>query len=61
MSDDSPPSATALRLGDPYTASEDERLEELARLLLTVPHVMAILKTVRDLGLPDAWLVSGGI
>lgn len=48
-------------LGNPYAAGEDMRLERLAGILKTVPHVMTILGTVRDLALPDAWLVSGGI
>ncbi len=53
--------ALSLRLGDPHTASEEERLAELTRILSGVPHVMHILRAVRDLRLPDAWLVSGGI
>jgi hypothetical protein len=53
--------AADIRLGDPRGASEQERLDRLARILGNVPHVMTILATVRDLGLPDAWLVSGGI
>jgi hypothetical protein len=50
-----------LRLGDPYAVSEQTRLARLAQILRSVPHVMEILKTLRDLRLPDAWLVSGGI
>ncbi|CTQ52321.1 hypothetical protein LP7551_00838 [Roseibium album] len=50
-----------LRLGAPYGASEDERIEVLKQILKTVPHVMEILRTIKDLKLPDAWLVSGGI
>ncbi|MBN8179259.1 nucleotidyltransferase family protein [Roseibium aggregatum] len=49
------------RLGDPYAASEETRLASLEQILRTVPHVMEILTTVRNLALPDAWLVSGGI
>ncbi len=49
------------RLGDPYAASEETRLAGLEQILRTVPHVMEILTTVRNLALPDAWLVSGGI
>ncbi|MBG6145797.1 MAG: nucleotidyltransferase family protein [Roseibium album] len=52
--------ATA-RLGDPYGACEQQRCEHLATILCAVPHVMQILRAARDLGLPDAWLVSGGI
>lgn len=46
---------------DPYAASEQDRLAGLAHILGSVPHVMRILGAVRDLELPDAWLVSGGI
>ncbi|WP_269583934.1 nucleotidyltransferase family protein [Roseibium sp. Sym1] len=49
------------RLADPYAASEQDRLDALAQILASVPHVMTILHTLRDLALPDAWLVSGGI
>lgn len=49
------------RLGNPYETSEQERCAQLARIVAGVPHLMAILRTLRDLGLPDAWLVSGGI
>lgn len=49
------------RLGDPYAASEQARTAALAEILETVPHVMSILRTIRDLGLPDAWMVSGGL
>ena len=54
-------SKSGTRLGDPNAANEQERLVELERILLSVPHVMRILEAARDLGLPDAWLVSGGI
>jgi hypothetical protein len=50
-----------LRLGSPYGASEDERIEVLKQILKSVPHVMEILRTIKELKLPDAWLVSGGI
>jgi uncharacterized protein len=50
-----------IRLGAPYAASEDERIDAIAQILKTVPHVMEILRTIKDLQLPDAWLVSGGI
>ncbi|WP_298960687.1 nucleotidyltransferase family protein [uncultured Roseibium sp.] len=49
------------RLGDPYASTEEERLAALVAILQSIPHVMDILAAVRDLGLPDAWLVSGGI
>eukprot|EP00903_Cladosiphon_okamuranus_P000970 g968.t1 len=49
------------RLGDPYAASEQDRICRLKQILTTVPHVVAILETVRSLDLPDAWLVSGGV
>jgi len=49
------------RLGDPYTVREEERLARLEDILRGVSHVMEILSAVRDLKLPDAWLVSGGI
>ncbi|MEE4011268.1 nucleotidyltransferase family protein [Roseibium sp. FZY0029] len=48
-------------LGDPYSASEDARLARLEQIIRSIPHVMEILTTLRDLDLPDAWLVSGGI
>jgi hypothetical protein len=54
-------SAEHNRLADPYAASEQDRLDALAQLLASVPHVMTILRMLRDLALPDAWLVSGGI
>ena len=54
-------STSDTRLGDPRAAGEEERLDRLARILTGVPHVMTIVATVRDLHLPDAWLVSGGI
>ncbi len=56
-----PASNTKASLGDPYGASEQERLATLAEIIRTVPHLMSIVATVRDLQLPDAWLVSGGI
>ncbi|MDN3721734.1 nucleotidyltransferase family protein [Roseibium salinum] len=49
------------RLGDPYAASETDRIARLEEILLTVPHVMRILEAIRSMDLPDAWLVSGGI
>ncbi|MCV0426638.1 MAG: nucleotidyltransferase family protein [Roseibium sp.] len=54
-------SGSSSRLGDPSAANEQERLAELERILLSVPHVMRILEAARNLDLPDAWLVSGGI
>jgi uncharacterized protein len=50
-----------IRFGALYGATEDERIEALKQILKTVPHVMKILRTISDLQLPDAWLVSGGI
>ncbi|PVB60204.1 nucleotidyltransferase family protein [Labrenzia sp. 011] len=49
------------RLGASYAACEDARIERLEQILRRLPHVMRILATIRDLDLPDAWLVSGGI
>ncbi|MES0880479.1 nucleotidyltransferase family protein [Roseibium sp. SCP14] len=49
------------KLGDPYATSEQDRLAVLEEILLSVPHIVKMLKAVRDLQLPDAWLVSGGI
>lgn len=49
------------RLGDPYAASEEDRLARLTDLLKGVSHVMDVLTAVRDQDLPDAWMVSGGI
>ncbi len=48
-------------LGNPYAAQEQDRVARLEEILKSVPHVMTILETVRNLSLPDAWLVSGGI
>ncbi|WP_299475373.1 nucleotidyltransferase family protein [uncultured Roseibium sp.] len=48
-------------LGNPYEASEQERCARLREIIVGIPHIMTILLTVRDLQLPDAWLVSGGI
>ncbi|MCK7614143.1 nucleotidyltransferase family protein [Roseibium sediminicola] len=49
------------RLGDAYAVCEEVRLDRLAQILETVPHVMDILRAIQALELPDAWLVSGGI
>ncbi|KZM48347.1 nucleotidyltransferase family protein [Labrenzia sp. OB1] len=49
------------RLGVPYAAREDERYTRLEQILLTLPHVVEILTSIRDHALPDGWLVSGGI
>ncbi len=49
------------RLGEPYAAREEERITRLEQILSTLPHVMEILISIRDLALPDGWLVSGGI
>jgi len=49
------------RLGDPHAVDEQVRLARLAQILRSVPHVMSILRTIRELGLPDGWLVSGGL
>jgi len=61
MTNEASPSAPDASLGDPYAVSEETRLLRLAQILSTVPHVMAILRALQDLELPDAWLVSGGI
>lgn len=53
--------AISADLGDLGRSGEEERLNTLASMLRDVPHVMDILKGIRNLGLPDAWLVSGGI
>ncbi|MEP3046750.1 MAG: nucleotidyltransferase family protein [Roseibium sp.] len=47
--------------GAPGEADEAERLQTLAEILQTIPHLMAILSCIRDQQLRDAWLVSGGI
>ncbi|MET1413577.1 nucleotidyltransferase family protein [Roseibium sp. HPY-6] len=49
------------RLGNPCEASEEERCERLTEIIKDIPHIMTIVRTIRDLRLPDAWLVSGGI
>lgn len=49
------------RLGTPYGAAEEDRLHHLKEILLQAPHILQMLRTLRDLALPDAWLVSGGI
>lgn len=48
-------------LGDPYQANEDERHAVLEEILQDAPHIMTILRTIRDQNLPDAWLVSGSL
>lgn len=48
-------------LGQPYAAAEEDRINALKHVLKTVPHVMEILEAIRELNLPDDWLVSGGI
>ncbi|TYC49252.1 nucleotidyltransferase family protein [Rhodobacterales bacterium] len=53
--------ATGALLGDRYGACEEDRLAALSEILSAAPHIMDILTAVRDLGLKDAWLVSGGI
>ncbi|GAA0779946.1 nucleotidyltransferase family protein [Roseibium denhamense] len=50
-----------IRLGTPAAAPEEERIDVLAGMIRQVPHLMRILSAVRDLGLPDAWIVSGAI
>ncbi|MCX2724209.1 nucleotidyltransferase family protein [Roseibium salinum] len=61
MTDHALSPAPCPRLGDPYAASETDRIARLEEILLTVPHVMRILEAIRSMDLPDAWLVSGGI
>ncbi|MES0809959.1 nucleotidyltransferase family protein [Roseibium sp. SCPC15] len=61
LTGDAPQSAFDAKLGDPYATSEQDRLTVLEEILLSVPHIMQMLSAVRDLQLPDAWLVSGGI
>lgn len=56
-----PPALPYRELGNPAAASEDERHAALQEILKADPAVMAILEAVRDLELPDAWLVSGGL
>lgn len=48
-------------LGDPYQAREEDRITRLEDVISSVPHIMEILAAIRDLDLPDAWLVSGGL
>ncbi|WP_421981336.1 nucleotidyltransferase family protein [Roseibium sp.] len=47
--------------GDPYQAREEDRIAHLTDVIASVPHVMEVLAAIRDLDLPDAWLVSGGL
>ncbi|TYC67995.1 nucleotidyltransferase family protein [Stappia sp. BW2] len=61
MNADLPMDESDAGLGDPYAACEEARLTRLEQILRSVPHVMEMLTTIRDLALPDAWLVSGGI
>ena len=49
------------QLGNCYAVVEQERLSALQQILGDIPHVMTILRAIRDLELSDAWLVSGGI
>lgn len=48
-------------LADPYRASEDDRKAALRSLIRHSPVLLDILTALRDLALPDAWLVSGGL
>lgn len=49
------------KLGSPTAATEDQRIAALQQIVRSTPVLMRILQTVKDLGLPDAWLVSGGV
>lgn len=49
------------KLGNPTAATEDQRIAALQEIVLGTPVLMRILQTLKDLGLPDAWLVSGGV
>lgn len=49
------------RLGVPTRATEDDRISAVQDIVRGTPALMRILQAVKDLGLPDAWLVSGGI
>lgn len=49
------------RLADPYRASEDERADALRHIIRSVPVLMDILTAIKQLALPDCWLVSGAI
>ncbi|QDG74550.1 nucleotidyltransferase family protein [Labrenzia sp. PHM005] len=48
-------------LADTASTEETTRLKHLAALLQEIPHIMDILKCIKDLDLRDGWLVSGGI
>lgn len=49
------------RLADVAGAQERERVAALASILPNIPNIGTILKTIRDLDLPDAWITSGAI
>ena len=48
-------------LADPYKTGEDERHLVLGQIIRATPDLMSILSAIRELSLPDSWLVSGGI
>jgi hypothetical protein len=48
-------------LGNATAATEDQRIAALQKIARATPVLMRILQAVKDLGLPDGWLVSGGI
>ncbi|MBS8262429.1 hypothetical protein DYI23_19550 [Roseibium polysiphoniae] len=48
-------------LGDCYRSSEDERRAALEDIVRSTPDLMAILTSIKRIGLPDGWLVSGGV
>ena len=50
-----------LRFADPYLSSEDERADALRKVIRSVPVLMDILTAIKQLALPDCWLVSGAI
>lgn len=48
-------------LSDTACTTEAERIRALKDILRTLPHLMEILITIRDLDIRDAWLVSGAV
>lgn len=49
------------KLGNPTAATEDDRIAALQDIVRATPVLIRTLVAMNDLGLPDAWLVSGGI
>lgn len=56
-----PASTPYQRLGNVDAATEDERVAALSAIVHQSAELMDILRAIRDLAIPDAWLTSGAI